>query len=98
MKKLIKRGRRRPQTHPRSPPRGNRGYPLRHGASPPREGNRNRGESPLRLTGRIDTIFGGCAGGGDSWNSRKNYARREVYASSSTPIWVEAISFSDAEL
>ncbi|GAA0155972.1 hypothetical protein LIER_13577 [Lithospermum erythrorhizon] len=38
------------------------------------------------------------SGGGDSRNSRKNYARREVYASSSAPILVEAISFSDVEL
>ncbi|GAA0159711.1 hypothetical protein LIER_16425 [Lithospermum erythrorhizon] len=37
-------------------------------------------------------------GGGDSRNSRKNYARREVYSSSSTPKSVQAISFSDAEL
>ncbi|GAA0158188.1 hypothetical protein LIER_38599 [Lithospermum erythrorhizon] len=32
-----------------------------------------------RITGHIDTIFGGIIGGGDSQNSRKNYARREVY-------------------
>ncbi|GAA0143094.1 hypothetical protein LIER_03855 [Lithospermum erythrorhizon] len=52
-----------------------------------------------RLTGRIDTIFGGITGGGDSRNSRKGYARRQIYsiaqapASSSKPI-----SFSNEEL
>ncbi|GAA0157639.1 hypothetical protein LIER_14866 [Lithospermum erythrorhizon] len=32
-----------------------------------------------RIIGRIVTISGGITGGGDSENSRKNYARREVY-------------------
>ncbi|GAA0150727.1 hypothetical protein LIER_37168 [Lithospermum erythrorhizon] len=41
---------------------------------------------------------GGRAGGGDSRNYRKNYARREEYSSLSDPISMEAISFSNAEL
>ncbi|GAA0184390.1 hypothetical protein LIER_31678 [Lithospermum erythrorhizon] len=73
-------------------------YPRERGASPPRGENRNRLDPAPRLGGRIDTISGGCAGGGDSRNSRKNYARREVYSSSSAPICIETISFSYAEL
>ncbi|GAA0170107.1 hypothetical protein LIER_24445 [Lithospermum erythrorhizon] len=54
---------------------------------------------PPPLAGRINTIGGGIVGGGDSRNSRKNYARREVY-SIAEPTWVknEAISFFDKEL
>ncbi|GAA0151484.1 hypothetical protein LIER_10193 [Lithospermum erythrorhizon] len=66
--------------------------------SPPRENNRNRNDPSPRLAGRIDTIAGGRAGGGDSRNSRNNYARREVYSSASVLVCVEEISFSDAEL
>ncbi|GAA0181604.1 hypothetical protein LIER_30258 [Lithospermum erythrorhizon] len=46
----------------------------------------------------VDIREGGRLGGGDSRNSRKNYATREVYSSSSSPICVETISFLDAEL
>ncbi|GAA0152927.1 hypothetical protein LIER_11286 [Lithospermum erythrorhizon] len=106
MEKLIKRGhlkefvdtRGRPQARPRSPPRENRNYPQGRGASPSHEENRNRRDLPLRLTGRIDRISGVRAGRGDSRNSKKNYARREVYSSPSSQISVEGISFSDAEL
>ncbi|GAA0152567.1 hypothetical protein LIER_11017 [Lithospermum erythrorhizon] len=106
MEKLIKRGhlkeyvdaRGRPQARPRSPQRENQNYPLGRGASPPREENRNRRGPLPRLAGHIDTISGGLAGGGDSRNSRKNYSRREVHYSSSAPVCVEAISFSDVEM
>ncbi|GAA0166382.1 hypothetical protein LIER_21546 [Lithospermum erythrorhizon] len=51
-----------------------------------------------RLTGRIDTIFGGVAGGGDSRNSKKNYARRQIYSiSQNLALYNEPISFSDEE-
>ncbi|GAA0150762.1 hypothetical protein LIER_09627 [Lithospermum erythrorhizon] len=55
-------------------------------------------QKAMRLTGRIVTISGGRAGGGDSRNSRKNYARRQVYSSASSPMTAQTISFLDAEL
>ncbi|GAA0149693.1 hypothetical protein LIER_36976 [Lithospermum erythrorhizon] len=33
-----------------------------------------------RITGRVDTISGGIAGGGDTSNARRKYARRSMYA------------------
>ncbi|GAA0157438.1 hypothetical protein LIER_14706 [Lithospermum erythrorhizon] len=106
IEKLIKRGhlkefvdnKNRPQIRQRSPQRENRNFARRCGASPPREETRNRRGSLLKLTGHIDTISGGRVGGGDSRNSRKNYARREIYSSSSAPISAEVISFLDVEL
>ncbi|GAA0173156.1 hypothetical protein LIER_26829 [Lithospermum erythrorhizon] len=84
---------------PRSPQRDSRNYSRGLGASPSREENRNRCDPSPRLAGRIDTILGGRAGGGDSRNSRKNYARRDVYSfKSSAHVCVESISFSNAEL
>ncbi|GAA0152325.1 hypothetical protein LIER_10836 [Lithospermum erythrorhizon] len=55
-------------------------------------------ETPL-LTGRIDTIAGGRVGGGDSRNSRKTYARKEVYSiAEATTRKEENISFNDKDL
>ncbi|GAA0173861.1 hypothetical protein LIER_27380 [Lithospermum erythrorhizon] len=75
-----------PHQNRKSPQRDNR----------PRIKNEQQ-EAPL-VTGRIDTIAGDRAGGGDSINSRKMYARREVY-SIDEATWVknEFISFSDKE-
>ncbi|GAA0176250.1 hypothetical protein LIER_42048 [Lithospermum erythrorhizon] len=61
--------------------------PQRCSYSPPRERERSvrqrdKQVSPPRATGRIDTISGVIAGGGDSRNSRKNYSRRPVYSAS----------------
>ncbi|GAA0175465.1 hypothetical protein LIER_28632 [Lithospermum erythrorhizon] len=50
------------------------------------------------IMGRIDTISGGIAGGGDSRNSRKIYARRGVYSLNKTTPINELITFSDQEL
>ncbi|GAA0138377.1 hypothetical protein LIER_00134 [Lithospermum erythrorhizon] len=55
-----------------------------HRSPPPPQVKPEPAEVP-RLTGRIDTISSGIAGGGDSRNSRKNYARREVYQSTKPP-------------
>ncbi|GAA0162448.1 hypothetical protein LIER_18538 [Lithospermum erythrorhizon] len=50
------------------------------------------------VTGRINTISGGIAGGGDSRNSRKSYAIREVYSLNTTTSINELITFSNQEL
>ncbi|GAA0138635.1 hypothetical protein LIER_00342 [Lithospermum erythrorhizon] len=52
-----------------------------------------------RLTRRINTISGDIARVGDSRNSRKNYARREVYLiNQASSLKSEIISFLDKEL
>ncbi|GAA0162607.1 hypothetical protein LIER_39441 [Lithospermum erythrorhizon] len=62
----------------------------------PRRNTRPRSQIPPRKTGRIDTISGGLAGGGDTSNSRKEYARRVVYRMAPmTTIDREIISFSE---
>ncbi|GAA0175062.1 hypothetical protein LIER_41839 [Lithospermum erythrorhizon] len=48
--------------------------------------------------GRIDTISGGIAGGGDSRNARNNYSSRAVYSTGGAITHNEPISFSDSEL
>ncbi|GAA0144017.1 hypothetical protein LIER_42785 [Lithospermum erythrorhizon] len=45
-------------------------------------------ESPRRVTGRIDTISGGLAGGGDISNSRKQYARDKFTGHSVYPLGI----------
>ncbi|GAA0174050.1 hypothetical protein LIER_27521 [Lithospermum erythrorhizon] len=51
------------------------------------------------MSGRIDTIVGGRAGGGDSQNSSKIYARREVYSIADSKVLSgELISFSEKDL
>ncbi|GAA0154201.1 hypothetical protein LIER_12255 [Lithospermum erythrorhizon] len=62
---------------------------------------RTKNEQPeaLPLTGRIDTIARGKAGGGDSRNSRKIYAHREMYSIvETTTKKEEVITFNDKDL
>ncbi|GAA0147330.1 hypothetical protein LIER_07057 [Lithospermum erythrorhizon] len=71
--------------------------------NPPRERERSvrpgdKHVSPPRATGRIDTISGGISGGGDFYNSRKNYSMRAVYSTGGAITQNEPISFSDSEL
>ncbi|GAA0185655.1 hypothetical protein LIER_32943 [Lithospermum erythrorhizon] len=72
--------------------------------SPRRHTNKRRQErssdvSP-RITGRIDTISGGIASGGDTSNTRRKYARRDVYEMGSTSMSLakKEISFLENEL
>ncbi|GAA0184977.1 hypothetical protein LIER_32265 [Lithospermum erythrorhizon] len=98
IEKLIKRGHLKEfidQENPQDVPRQNCRSPPR--ANHPRIKNEPQ-EAPL-ITGRIDTIAGDKARGGDSRNSRKSYARREVYSiNETTGMRNEIISFSDKEL
>ncbi|GAA0173363.1 hypothetical protein LIER_26993 [Lithospermum erythrorhizon] len=52
--------------------------PRRQRESPGRN-NKPRSRSPPRITRRIDMIYGGLVGGGDTSNSQKQYARRVLY-------------------
>ncbi|GAA0162886.1 hypothetical protein LIER_18885 [Lithospermum erythrorhizon] len=61
----------------------------------PRRNNKPRSLSPPQITGRIDKIAGGLLGGGDTSNSRKQYAGRVVYRfAPMATIDREGISFS----
>ncbi|GAA0185607.1 hypothetical protein LIER_32894 [Lithospermum erythrorhizon] len=88
-----------------------RGYLKEYTAGGAYRGSQRQGKSPLppqvkpeptefpRLTGRIDTISGGPAGGGDSRNSRKSYARRTVYAITRTSsVKSNPVVFTEEEL
>ncbi|GAA0144064.1 hypothetical protein LIER_35866 [Lithospermum erythrorhizon] len=56
-----------------------------------------RREATPPIAERIATILGGIYGGGDSRNSRKKYAHREVYAIVGTRCSNRAITFTDED-
>ncbi|GAA0161973.1 hypothetical protein LIER_18168 [Lithospermum erythrorhizon] len=71
----------------------------RQGKSPPPPQVKPEPSDLPRLTGRIDTISGGSAGGGDSRNSRKGYARRSIYAINQAPsVKGDPVIFTNEEL
>ncbi|GAA0168429.1 hypothetical protein LIER_23147 [Lithospermum erythrorhizon] len=65
----------------------------------PRREDSQRSRSPPRITGWINTVLGGLVGGGDTSNSRKQYARRAIYRlAPMTTIDREVIKFWKEEL
>ncbi|GAA0145021.1 hypothetical protein LIER_36055 [Lithospermum erythrorhizon] len=97
IEKLIKRGQLREFVK-----NDQRGSPRSYKESSPRKyanGRKDNDQSP-RVTGRVDTISNGIAGGGDTSNARRKYARWAVYAQGSPAGTYDAgeISFSDKEL
>ncbi|GAA0164637.1 hypothetical protein LIER_20229 [Lithospermum erythrorhizon] len=81
------------------------GSPRGYRESPPRKYTNDRrqergNDNSPRVTGRVDTISGGIAGGGDTSNARRKYDRRVVYAlgSSVAAHGKDEISFLDKEL
>ncbi|GAA0149221.1 hypothetical protein LIER_36888 [Lithospermum erythrorhizon] len=83
--------------------KGTQRDPMRQNRRSPLPDNRPRikqePQEVPQIIGRIHTISGGIAGGGNSRNSRKNYARREVYSlNQAIKLRSEIISFSDKEL
>ncbi|GAA0145173.1 hypothetical protein LIER_05426 [Lithospermum erythrorhizon] len=95
IEKLIKRGYLKEYTANGTHRSGQR----QHCRSPPPPQVKPEPSDPPRLTGRIDTISGGPAGGGDSRNSRKGYARRSIYAiNQAPPIKGDPVIFTDEEL
>ncbi|GAA0152875.1 hypothetical protein LIER_11243 [Lithospermum erythrorhizon] len=93
IKKLIRRG------HLKEFGRKDKDHsPKKHRRSPQRNvGPKSR--SPPRITRCIDTISGGITVGGDTSNSRKQYARRAVYRLATIgTIDKEGTKFSEEEL
>ncbi|GAA0176487.1 hypothetical protein LIER_29468 [Lithospermum erythrorhizon] len=89
LKEFVNKGDRR------DVPRQNRRSPQWN--SQPRIKNEPLETPPVTM--RIDTMAGGRAGGGNSRNSRKTYARREVYSIvEATARKEENISFNDKNL